>query len=897
MNILIELNLNNSFSLASCVSGNINLCDGSGNLIVSGTSYLSGYLQEISPFAHSVNLLHGGNLEDYETFSFAFTDNGLTYELEKNDFSMNQGVVSLFTWDGTTKMPQWKGYVTGTELGENKVVINCENLSKGLKTLQNPLVYGKSNRLKLVKDTTINNKVFTFNRAAGVWSTHPNLIDIGSPQVPPANSNAYHKGMKRYLTTVTNEGLDTYITIEHTNDAFSQFIDANGVPLISIKAKWETGVNKGQSYKIGKIITNTDTVHWVTKLFLTTDFGDIDIERVDCLTVYENASFFEIPQGIEVSDVSIFSDDDYYSLDATTYSVITLNQKKYLKVFTNADIYREVPLTQAVLLSNTTISNSTCAAYNDINRAIDSDLDKYCEFVSNPTSNKQDSEVVIRLYPNLNEFQSRSIYFGAQAHVELNTAYINCRWSSTIKYNNAILSPCNDDGSKSYNEFLKNDLFDFAPIGDMVSPKTTSVLGMGPYSGGNYYPFSFHKSKLHKLPVEPEAYQDVSYIEISIRRQDISSGAIYGLNYGYIRLYKVGIYVTESIGDDLDTVYINTDGKCNYLIPALEFGAWPIGSNDAIAKDVLTTIGQQTTSDFKYNYSDFVMTSAGSYVVSGVDYNHFYANSGSKSSDVLETLAKEGLFVIASQEDGTIYSRPLSMHQDDSKVNLSIPADDILDIEPLVDVGISDIINLPTFNFTDSAGNTESVEVLSLELSAFPSLATINDNERNYNSVFRFSDNFLSILKSGSNSTEPICHAYNFLSVMWAYCWNSYKKNGISNSGSIEVSTYYLSELLNTVHGITDDCAQIMFFNLVKMNAMRRKILKFKLPLDYTISKKIRIGDRIKVYHPNIMQNSSIYGFVSTVETELLQNGNQITITLICDSYKLGSGRTDFFGI
>lgn len=896
MNILIELNLNNSFSLAACVSGNINLCDGAGNLTISGTSYLAGYLQELSPFAHSVNLLHGGNLEDYESFSFAFTDAGLTYELEKNDYSMNQGTVAVFTWDGTTKIPQWKGYVTGTELGENKITVRCENLSKGLKTLSQPVIYGKSNHLKLVKDSTIISKVFTFHRAAGVWSTHPNLIDIGSPQVAPSDSNTYRKGMKRYLTTATTEGLDTYITIEHTNDAFSNFIDANGVPLISLKAKWETGVNKGQSYKIGKIITNTDTVHWVTKLFLTTDFGDIDIARVDCLTVYENASFFEIPEGIDVSDVSILSDDDYYPLDTSTYSLVSLNGKKYLKVYTNADIYREVPITQVSLFSNTTIGNSTCAAYNDINRALDPDLDQYCEFISNPTSSKQDSEVVIRLFPDLSKFTSRDIYFGAQAMIELNTAYINCRWSSTIKYNNGLLSPCNDDGSKSYNEFIKNDLFDFAPIGDMVSPKTISVLGMGPYSGGNYYPFSFHKSKLHKLPVEPAAYPDVKSIEISIRRQDISSGGIYGLNYGYLRLFKIGIYVTESIGDDLDEIYINTNGKCNYLIPSFNFGAWPIGSNDAIAKDILSTLGQPSTSDFKFNPVDYVL-SGGSYVVSGANHNHYYADSGTKSSDALETLAKEGLFVIAAQEDGTIYSRPLTMHQDDLKVNWSIPADDIISIEPLTDVEVSDIINLPTINFTDSAGNTESIEVISVETSAFPSLAAVNENERSYSSVFKFSDNFLSVLKSGSNSSTPIDHAYNFLSVMWAYCWNSYKKNGITNSGTIDISTYYLSEILKTPFGITDDCAQMMFFNLVKMNAMRRKQLKFTLPLDYSISKKIRIGDRIKVYHPNIMQNSSLYGFVSTVETELLNDGNQISVTLLCDSYRLGNGQSDFFGI
>lgn len=909
MNILIELNLNNSFSLAACVSGNVNLCDGAGNLTISGTSYLSNYLQELSPFAHSVNLLHGGNLEDYESFSFSFTDDGLTYELEKNDYSMNQGTVAVFTWDGTTKIPQWKGYVTGTELGENKITVKCENLSKGLKTLSEPVIYGATQKLKLSSDTSIPKLTLQFHVAPeftdpGIWTDHPTIAEVGSPLFTFTGSiTAY--GLKKTKST------SSYIIVKSINDPFYKIpstIEADPTENLRyyfktpLKVSYLSGGNSGKTYRVKYLTQYYLGGFWYNKMYLKDDFSSTDFKAFDRISISNNVTYFRISKDIgDLTNAYVKIDDVYYALSFACYDIRTINGLKYLAIYPTELVYRELPISSIEGVytyepgNGTEVATTITANSGSVIDVLDNDFSNPFSYYHNAPA---DITSVIGRYTikaDLSKAYDKAIHLGLNInfnHMTHGTGDYGFQtaYQVTLKDGNK-LEPYSDWG-RAVETIASGPLVvckvQTAPYGDITGPNTVNDAS---YPPGN---LAFDKVQFdkYKLDIDAEIYKDVDSITLQTRMYAGDGNGNPSRDHTF---YKIGLYVEESV-EDIDEIYIDTMGKCNYLIPSFNFGAWPIGSNDAIAKDILTTLGQTSTSGFKFNPVDYVL-SGSSYVVSGANHNHFYADSGTKSSDALETLAKEGLFVIAAQEDGTIYSRPLIMHQDDSKVNWSIPADDIISIEPLTDVEVSDIINLPTINFTDSAGNAESVEVISLDTSAFPSLASVNDNERSYSSVFKFSDNFLTVLKSSSISSNPIDHAYNFLSVMWAYCWNSYKKNGISNSGSIDISTYYLSELLNTPNGITDDCAQMMFFNLVQMNAMRRKQLKFTLPLDYSISKKIRIGDRIKVYHPNIMQNNSIYGFVSTVETELLHEGNQVSITLLCDSYRLGNGEKDFFGI
>lgn len=316
-----------------------------------------------------------------------------------------------------------------------------------------------------------------------------------------------------------------------------------------------------------------------------------------------------------------------------------------------------------------------------------------------------------------------------------------------------------------------------------VTPSPYTVItgyGLNP----SYYPsisnptsfYTFNQSQMLKIPVDPKTYSDIDHFRYSLLSD-------YGVKSDTARdpliplIYKVGIWAKVTI-DNEPTIYIDIDSKTNST-----------GKPDSTAKAIITEMGDSVTSDFatkltSYDYDDLTTS------------NHYSVRAKSNTKEALADLAIENQIVIGQSEDGTWYTQLLDQTQVEASIQYSIPSNQIFEImEPLKDIDITNIVNLPKFSFKSLNGEDETLEVIDLD-QALPTLETFLNNPACINANFDFSENFISKVTEYSN----IMVLYNLiLSPIWNTCKASYTKNGITQGGNIDIKTTYLEYILRTV--------------------------------------------------------------------------------------------------
>lgn len=845
MDILISINLGNSFSAGVCSNGVINLCDGKTDLIVSGSYYFGNKLLSLSTFVHSVNLLHGGNLEDYEEFSFEMLDNGLSYALESADKSFNTGSVQVLSnfSNPSVYSPIWSGYVKGTELGENKLTVKCENLSKALKVLDKPMIYGNTNKLMLQRDTTIKNLVLTFETAPNFTSTHPIIKAIKSPQI---SSSDTYKGVSR------SNSSSYFLTIQYRT-----FVDI--VNLRGGRIKFLGGANSGNVQKIKSVSYDVQSLAsnlYITTLELYEDFSSVDIAAFDRIEIGEGGSYFLIDSNIhELENVYVKVNGMFYPVLTGFYDYKIVNGKRYLVVYPSFQIYNEIPIT-ASLSSDSSLKQINQNSM-DINLALDNNYDTFCTVGVNYSSvHTNYTDLYITIIPkNISSYIGKDVYFGAcysKATYLTNTdLYLHTYLKS------GEVSPSDNTGIAPEYKY---------PFFSIPNSEPTKTLYSTPRLLGESYALPFVPSEMVKIDCE-EAFSDLEKIVITSRTTRTQADVT---DFMFSIIKKIGLFTRDNIEDVLEEVYIDTDGVCNYMIPSLFFGPSSIGSNDEIAQRYLTSISATPSSNFHYS-------------TSATNYNHFSSIAGTQSSDALQTLSNEGLFVIASDSSNTIYSKELKPYTVEASVDFTLSASDIIDVEALREVEVSDIINFPTITFIDSAGESESLQVISLDFDFPTYILSAGPSPSLYSNIFKFSDNFYS--KFISKSTPLLAH---FVLVnLYSSCQTSYKKNGISQQGEIEFKTVYLEDVL------PNNDATVKIQNIVQLNSQRRRIITTTLPLSFALSTSLLLGSRVKIYHPKIMENASLYGFLTRVETDIFEA--KVYLTLLIDTFRNGNGDVDFF--
>lgn len=862
MNILISINLGNSFSAGVCVNGFINLCDGKANIITSGTTYISNHIVSMSSLVHSVNLKHGGNVEDYEDFSFDMVDGGLMYALEAANLSFNSGFITISTNynDPNVYKKIWSGYVIGTELGENIVTVKCENLSKALKVMDKPAFYGHLDKLKISEDATIAKARLKFivNQDLKIESYHPILSEVGSPIL----DSAVVHGLTQVKTTS-----GTYIKISYYNKfPFTEHIDSNGNVTSRITLTFISGGNAGKTFRISKITTQsaTDGVNtsYNSTLTLLDDFTSKDIKNIDRIEISDKCKYYQLDQAVTTIDsLSVNIDGEYYDIGVDFYDIVTINSIKYIRLYYYDGIYKRVPLVDYGInywywTGDGPQVSSTPYTAQTISNIFDNDLSNVFYFNVNTVAGTQDVTIDLRMKFDLSTIGNRTIYLGNVLESDANTLasgmyYIQYQLRVDLNDGTSLFWP---NGYSTIKEVIGNPnavcKIMATPFGGRVTPKTT---GENLAQNFNYY-FDEADFESWKIDIDPSTYADISniYFRIYVHSYDKQyvSPAIHH------KWRNIGLYVSAQV-DDISDIFINVD-RSTY------------SSNDYIAQQILTSISATPSPNFHYS-------------TSATNYNHFSSTVGTPSLDALSTLSKEGMFVIASDAENTIYSNELKPYTTDSAISLTISASDILEIEPLKEVELSDIINLPTISFTDSAGNTESAEIISLDYDFPTFILSAGDNAGIYSKIYKFSDNFYSKLVNTSN---PLI-AFAFLLDVYIACQNSYKKNSITTQGTIDFETIYLENVTKS----TDAYNKIL--NLVKLNSQKRKTITLTVSNSFYYLNPLLLGSRVKFFHPKIFDFASLYGFVSKVDMDPLEGKTKVS--LILDTFKNNAGDTDFF--
>jgi len=883
MRVLIEVALPYVINVGVCENGSIKLVDGKTDLEISYQVYHANYLKEFSTITQSANLEHGGVLADYEDFSFTIVDDNLLSAVELSGNSLNSGKVKVIVREDTSSYTVWYGYVKDTELKDNLLTFNCENLSKALKVLDNPVSYGNLQKLKLERDKTIQSKTLNFHVAPvftdpGIWSIHPTIAEVGSPLFT-------HTGTINVYGVNKTKSADTFIIVKSINDPFYYLPsttqpDANETTRyyfnIPLKVSYLSGGNSGNIYRVKYLTQYYLGGFWYNKIYLNGDFDSTDFKAFDRISISENAVYFQISNTLSpISDVYAKIDDVFYELSSTSYSRKTINDLEYLVLYPTDKVYREIPIDTVISSyvyepgngteSGTTITANSGAVIDILDNDFSNPFSYYHDAPDNITSvisrytikadltKANDKAIHLGLNINFNHMTHGAGDYGFQTHYQVtlkdgNKLEPNNAWGLAIE---TIAS-----GPQVVCKVQT------APYGDIVGPNTINDAN---YPPGN---LAFDKAQFdkYKLDIASEIYGDVDSITLQTRMYAGDGSGNPSRNHAF---YKLGLYVEESV-ESLDEVYIDTSGTLGFEPP------YPVlSANDHIAYEILYRMNQNPDPSFKFSDT------------SVVNYNHLAAPSKSKSSDLLDVLSREGLFVTGSI-DKNIYSKPLITTTDDAKVDLSINSSYIIGIkEPLKDVDLESFYNLVKLEFKDSAGESESVEIISLT-NVFPSLAAIQSSENAYSSVFEFSSNFLAKFKK--NATLEA--SYNWLKSFWDICKSSYVKNAIENQGTIAFETIYLEDVLKPAT-VNDNNAQNRILNLVRMNSQRRKKLVVDIPWYMGVYFPIKLGSRIKFFHPDIMQNNTLYGFVERVAINLFDAVT--TVSLIVDSFKDGNGNPEFF--
>jgi hypothetical protein len=849
MNYLITVTVPYVTTLGPLVTSSgksyLRLCDGITDITLSGSTYHANLLGDINQYEHKVNLFKGGNLEEVANFSFDMVDNNLLETLEIAGNSLNGGTCqySRLLDDGTTVEPLWFGYVDTCEIKDNILSVNCVTVDYAMSNFKNPKAWGYNSKIPLEIDSSLSSQHLEFTLSNGALSEHPRLVQTYSTN----NPTDVNKGVTRTHIASGN----CSIVIAHCNDLFQNngASSTNGTLVTPITGspyycngqnlilKFLTGAsgNTSSSYRIASITRILDGAEFKTKLnFKEAVFADIDIKAFDRVYIYQGISYYLLGPDLTqstITGVSVKDSDEFYSINQGSYQIVTIGSKQYIAVYDNSNVYSEVPVnldlsyhqwsTDGGYNSTTinpikyTITGTDYYTSIDAALTLDSDMSSFIG-IDNRTGYSNAgvdytiyNDLYFKMVPDLSNYSGKTLYFGALID-RPSQDRDSIQYIINTYLDSGEVYPCKTDGTadlsspfKSYAASLHSILAGFlnsAPMGDNSSPVNSvgtytptpnTVITNSTLSGGSAYfeaisnPtlfWSFDNTKLFQIPVNESVYKDIDYFMFTLRATCSNSsggGAGVPIDNAMTFVYRVGIWAQVTI-DSVDTIYLDTTGKTGST-----------GKPDTTAKDIITTMGDTVTGTF-----DSLLTSY-TYPDSSTS-NHYNAEAKSNTSKALEELSIENQIVIGQQEDGKWYTQLLSQSIPDASIPYSIPSNQIFDIkEPLKDIDITNVVNLPKFTFKDLDGSNQTLEVIDLD-QTLPTLATFLANQTTINANFELSEDFISKAIAYSDLTT----LYNLLlSPIWNICKASYVKNGITQSGNIDIKTTYLEYVLRTVTG------------------------------------------------------------------------------------------------
>ena len=388
------------------------------------------------------------------------------------------------------------------------------------------------------------------------------------------------------------------------------------------------------------------------------------------------------------------------------------------------------------------------------------------------------------------------------------------------------------------------------------------------YWRNNNAPFNETLLEQGKIDVDSDVFEDIEYVRLTIKK---SGGRLWPT-----AIFKVGIWAKETISD-IDALYIDAENTTST-------------KPDTFCKSIIIDQGADYTGDFDSIFQDELLAiydANGNKLPQKSPY-HYSAESKSNSQELIASVAEENCFIVAQNKVGKFYTSPIKAGLITYDIELS--ASDILSIsDNLKDIDISNVINLPKFTFTDLNGETQTVELIDLT-QTFPTQDAFDADNTVLNSIFEFSDNFISraILYAGADEL------YLWLKDVFNTCLTSYNKNKVTNSGNIDIKTVYLEYVLAPagVSGCdpTGRLISTRLTNLLQLISARRKTLTLVLSRKY---ETLPLGRRLKVTDPRIMSGFHLLGYVTNVETDIIAGTSKVT--LLVDAYAQGDGTIYFF--
>lgn len=898
MNLLIEIVTGKtSVSVGACVSGNIYLIDGSSDETISSKKYLSNYIATdgISELQKNINLLSGGNIEDYESHELTIRNDSLFEYFAENDYSLNSSTIKYSIYDGTTVTPIWYGYIVDSYSNENLLTLSCESLSGSQKVLPSPLGFGYCSKLALPRETSITPKSIYFN-VNGARTIYPKIVSTTSSNNPKSSASDYNSGYNYGVNRIyQSSGKDSIVISYSSSIAYTDYKH--------LKLKFLSGGNADKIYRIYSITeSGSDSAGYTATIILKDYLESDDVRAFDRVTMYEGVSYYRLPDNVtsdQIYRVNAKSSSTFVSMGKGSYDFETINGKTYIAFYPSNNVYRSAPIKSVVISSDSTINtvaikpSSSDYRYPTYNSTLDpaltinGDLSTFYDCnVALTSSHSSYVDLFVDIYPSdLSSFTTDSIYLGGFISTGLYNTKSDFYITTYLK--TGEIYPCTNDSSatanptsfKTIKESDDEQYWNACPTGDTSDANIINADYTRVYSDANTYTLvansssrmTFDSTQLQAIDLDADTYSDIDYIRLKIRKT-VTSGSV--ADFLATIIYEVGLYTKNTIDDEQDNIYI--DFLANGITPSVY--AQKLFSY--LGADVGTT-GQDSQWGICNGAESAITVGGSDYYVYGGNYAYSYATgaTGAKSVDVLGSIAKENLLALSQNPDGTMACVKLDV---DGTVINAFTSDNIQSIsEYLKDIDISNVINMPTITFKGLDANDYSLTVKDLT-ATFPTLNEFKADNSVMSSVFTFSDNFLEHFMT-SNSITP----YNFLQSLYTICLKSYNNNGQALDGSFNIDTIYLDML--DYESFNKD----IVLNLVELLANRRKTLKIDVSLSTFAS--IKLGQRCSVVHPSLLSGTTLLGFIQAYSINVKSDEPKIEITLMIDSYINSGGTRDFF--
>lgn len=719
--------------------------------------------------------------------------------------------------------------------------------------------------------------------------------------------------ISHYNDVFKNEGLLAGTIVKNINGT-SYYIKGN----IFLKFLTGSSDNVSTTYRVDYIQRIQDGTEFKTKIFLKDDvFTSDEIKAFDRIYLFQGVTYFPVGDTSEMPTTVFLKDSDkFYSVNSDSWSIEVVNGKKYISIYNCYDIFSEIPTnysysyhkwssdgridTNQIIPLSYTVSGVTSSAPTDFNNALDNDMSTYFIIDSHtePTLDAVHHDYTLindmnfMMVPELGNVGENDIYFGALIDRPIltngETGRVDYLFHTLLKNNE--IAPCNNNGLMSYDEPFNSSVasqgttikgsLNSAPIGEISNPidfiGTTSgdvatvinnCFMKGYFSETsnlrtNYYEcvsnpvkfFTFDRTKLYKIPVDPAVYSDINSFQFTLRAiytNDYPDTLAQIYDFYFPVIFKIGLWTKITV-ESPDTIYIDTPGTSSTYIDTFH------NTPDSFIKDLVIDSGNSVVSNFGLTSADYPIW-----------YNYLSTSFGDSVSDSIEKATKQSNLVVGQDENGNYYINSIQLNRLSTSGIQTFTPNEIFDVsEPWTDTDISEIINLPRILFKDKDGKEQYLEVINLS-GTFPTSSEYIANPDVLSKFIVVSPEFYSKVITlrfsygdfFSQIAKPIFDA----------CYSSNQKNGCLNKGEIVQDTYYPEYL-------SSDKLQNQLISCVKAYTIRKKTITLLLDFNW---KNLKLGTSVRINDPRVFEACFVYGFVQGVKVDLFDA--KVYATIICD--------------